>query len=79
MNLTVVSRHADYFLVLCHIILDLAFQTFQEGRIRFLPTYKYDIGTDDFDTSKKNRIPSYTVSQAYDLSFYLPATHLCCD
>lgn len=39
---------------------ELAFQAFQEGRIKFLPTYKYDIGTDDFDTSKKNRIPSYT-------------------
>lgn len=38
----------------------LVFKNFQEGRIKFLPTYKYDIGTDNFDTSKKNRIPSYT-------------------
>lgn len=41
---------------------ELAFQDFQEGRIKFKPTYKYDIGTDHFDTSKKMRIPSYTVS-----------------
>ena len=40
---------------------ELAFQDFQEGRIKFKPTYKYDIGTDKFDTSKKMRIPSYTV------------------
>ncbi|KAL4219311.1 inositol polyphosphate 5-phosphatase [Mactra antiquata] len=36
------------------------FQGFQEGRINFRPTYKYDIGKDTFDTSSKNRIPSYT-------------------
>ncbi|WAR31929.1 INP5E-like protein [Mya arenaria] len=36
------------------------FQGFQEGRINFRPTYKYDIGQDTFDTSSKNRIPSYT-------------------
>jgi phosphatidylinositol-bisphosphatase len=38
----------------------LAFHNFQEGRIKFRPTYKYDIGTNNFDTSKKLRIPSYT-------------------
>lgn len=36
------------------------FQGFQEGRINFRPTYKYDIGESSFDTSSKNRIPSYT-------------------
>ncbi|XP_053380389.1 phosphatidylinositol polyphosphate 5-phosphatase type IV-like [Mercenaria mercenaria] len=36
------------------------FQGFQEGRINFRPTYKYDIGQDTFDTSSKNRVPSYT-------------------
>ncbi|XP_013412446.1 72 kDa inositol polyphosphate 5-phosphatase isoform X1 [Lingula anatina] len=38
----------------------LIFDHFQEGRICFPPTYKFDIGTDDYDTSPKQRIPSYT-------------------
>ncbi|ELU08167.1 hypothetical protein CAPTEDRAFT_179440 [Capitella teleta] len=37
----------------------LAFEKFNEGRIKFKPTYKYDVGTSDFNT-KKMRIPSYT-------------------
>ncbi|KAL3872020.1 hypothetical protein ACJMK2_039991 [Sinanodonta woodiana] len=36
------------------------FTGFQEGRINFKPTYKFDIGADTYDTSAKNRIPSYT-------------------
>ena len=40
----------------------LAFQEFQEGRIKFKPTYKFDVGTDNYDSSNKLRIPSYTVS-----------------
>ena len=32
----------------------------QEHPIQFRPTYKYDPGTDNFDTSSKQRIPSYT-------------------
>lgn len=38
---------------------DKAFRNFLEGRITFEPTYKYDIGTDNYDTSHKIRIPSY--------------------
>lgn len=41
-------------------ILDKAFKNFLEGRITFEPTYKYDINTDNYDTSDKCRIPSYT-------------------
>ncbi|MBW0471563.1 hypothetical protein O181_011278 [Austropuccinia psidii MF-1] len=37
-----------------------AFQDFQEGEITFPPTYKFDVGTDNYDTSEKQRIPSYT-------------------
>ncbi|GAB6021929.1 inositol polyphosphate 5-phosphatase [Chamberlinius hualienensis] len=37
-----------------------AFQGFSEAAINFPPTYKYDIGTDAFDTSEKRRTPSYT-------------------
>ena len=33
---------------------------FREHPIQFRPTYKYDPGTDNFDTSTKQRIPSYT-------------------
>jgi len=37
-----------------------AFSGFREGPIHFPPTYKFDCGTDVYDTSKKARIPSYT-------------------
>lgn len=32
---------------------------YQEGVIRFLPTYKYDANSNVYDTSKKQRIPSW--------------------
>jgi phosphatidylinositol-bisphosphatase len=36
------------------------FREFNEGQINFPPTYKYDIGSDEYDTSEKARTPSYT-------------------
>ncbi|KAI8640786.1 Endonuclease/exonuclease/phosphatase [Parasitella parasitica] len=36
------------------------FNGYQEGFITFLPTYKYDNGTDVYDTSEKQRIPGWT-------------------
>uniref|UniRef100_A0A6I8QH48 Inositol polyphosphate-related phosphatase domain-containing protein n=1 Tax=Xenopus tropicalis TaxID=8364 RepID=A0A6I8QH48_XENTR len=36
------------------------FKGFKEAEIQFRPTYKFDIGSDDYDTSKKQRAPSYT-------------------
>ncbi|XP_076455140.1 phosphatidylinositol polyphosphate 5-phosphatase type IV-like [Babylonia areolata] len=36
------------------------FEGFQEGRINFQPTFKFDINSDKYDSSSKMRIPSYT-------------------
>ncbi|GEQ66563.1 hypothetical protein JCM33374_g226 [Metschnikowia sp. JCM 33374] len=33
---------------------------FKESRILFYPTYKYDKGTSNYDTSEKQRVPSWT-------------------
>ncbi|THD22119.1 Phosphatidylinositol-bisphosphatase [Fasciola hepatica] len=37
-----------------------AFQAFEEGRIKFLPTYKFDLDSTVYDTSDKQRVPAYT-------------------
>ncbi|XP_054467402.1 phosphatidylinositol polyphosphate 5-phosphatase type IV [Anoplopoma fimbria] len=36
------------------------FKGFQEAPIHFLPTYKFDAGCDIYDTTSKQRTPSYT-------------------
>lgn len=38
------------------------FVGFSEPPINFLPTYKFDIQSDYYDSSSKNRVPSYTVT-----------------
>lgn len=40
--------------------LKRSFPDFSEGRITFQPTFKFDKGTDDYDTSGKQRIPAWT-------------------
>lgn len=38
----------------------LIFKGYKEDAIHFPPTFKYDPGTTEFDTSSKQRVPSYT-------------------
>ncbi|GIY82478.1 inositol polyphosphate 5-phosphatase E [Caerostris darwini] len=43
----------------CAMTKGLAFKGFEEGIIRFIPSYKFDVGTTTFSSSKL-RVPSYT-------------------
>lgn len=46
---------------LCSVLSEgAAFRGFMEAKITFPPTYKYDPGTQNFDTSSKQRAPAYT-------------------
>jgi len=36
------------------------FRYYNEGKIQFPPTYKFDNGTDNYDTSEKQRVPAWT-------------------
>ncbi|KAF8504208.1 DNase I-like protein [Gautieria morchelliformis] len=40
--------------------MQAAFVGFEEGPILFPPTYRYDVGTSNYDTSEKARIPAWT-------------------
>ncbi|SPQ18154.1 b2308100-bce0-45c7-bb3e-237ae9db2810 [Thermothielavioides terrestris] len=42
------------------MVAGLAFPFYSEARITFMPTYKFDIGTDEYDSSEKARIPAWT-------------------
>jgi len=41
------------------MVAGLTFPHYAEARIFFPPTYKYDLETDDYDTSEKARIPAW--------------------
>ncbi|KAK7470419.1 Inositol-1,4,5-trisphosphate 5-phosphatase 1 [Stygiomarasmius scandens] len=58
-------------------VMDLrqVFVGYEEGPLLFRPTYRYDLGTDNYDTSEKMRIPAWTDRILYrgpqlDLSVY---------
>ena len=51
-----VSHNINYFYL--HFIQ--VFAGFNEGPVDFAPTYKYDLFSDDYDTSEKKRIPAWT-------------------
>jgi hypothetical protein len=36
------------------------FNGFNEPEINFQPTFKFDLGTSQYDTSEKKRVPSFT-------------------
>jgi synaptojanin len=42
------------------MVAGLAFPFYSESRINFMPTYRFDIGTDTYDSSEKQRIPAWT-------------------
>ncbi|KAH6709016.1 SacI homology domain-containing protein [Leptodontidium sp. 2 PMI_412] len=42
------------------MVAGLTFPYYSEARITFNPTYKYDLGNDNYDTSEKARIPAWT-------------------
>ncbi|TLD20392.1 hypothetical protein PspLS_08546 [Pyricularia sp. CBS 133598] len=42
------------------MVAGLSFQYYSEARINFMPTYKFDLGNDVYDSSEKARIPAWT-------------------
>lgn len=57
------------------------FVGFNEPPIRFLPSYKHDIQSDNYDSSSKNRVPSWTDRVLYrsaDPSSIEPVTYSSC-
>src|SRR5271163_4309111 len=44
----------------CEMKLDHIFSGYYEPPIDFMPTYKFDLHTDNYDTSEKLRTPSWT-------------------
>ena len=47
--------------------MKVAFSEYEEGPLLFRPTYRYDLGTDTYDTSEKMRIPAWTGGASQDI------------
>ena len=47
-----------------------AFTGYEEGPLLFRPTYRYDVGTDNYDTSEKMRIPAWTGQESRPIALY---------
>lgn len=46
--------------LLKELIQNTIFSGFQEGPLSFNPTYRYDVNSSNYDTSSKQRVPSWT-------------------
>ncbi|NXD62079.1 INP5E phosphatase, partial [Eolophus roseicapillus] len=57
---TDVSRLLAYDQLTSEMSRGSIFKGFQEADIHFRPSYKFDIGKDSYDTTSKQRTPSYT-------------------
>jgi hypothetical protein len=57
----------DYDQLLRERTLGNAFAGFREGSISFMPTFKYDTGSDRFDSSSKERPPAWTDRVLYSI------------
>lgn len=53
--------------------VNLSHLSFIEAPLNFKPTYKYDVGTNIYDSGPKQRIPSWT-----DRILYVPSADLHC-
>lgn len=54
---------------------DPLLRRFYEEEITFLPTFKYDKNSDEYDTSKKQRTPSYTDRILFSLNDGILSKH----
>lgn len=55
-------------------------RSFEEAPITFAPTYKYNSGTNDYDSSEKRRIPAWSVTVVpFDSNLTIFLTKSRCD
>lgn len=54
------AENKTYIQLRLAIEMGEAFAGYDEGPLLFPPTYKYDVGTDNYDSSEKMRVPAWT-------------------